>query len=146
MSATHKTRRIRGAAFLVGLVALLAASGCGESDFKNESRPAVPVELGGVIKSDRVDVEPSDVRAGPVKITISNQTDDAHTVTLEGESTEERVGPINPLDTATIQKTLRPGTYLVRAGSAAALPKEIPPAELDVGPKRRNSNGKVLQP
>lgn len=137
---------MRVAALLIGSAAILAGAGCGESDFKNEARPAAPVELTAVIKADRFDVEPSEVGAGPVRITISNQTDDAHTVTLEGESTDERVGPINPLDTAALQQTLKPGTYQVRAGAAAALPKDIAPAELDVGPKRRSSNDKVLQP
>lgn len=146
MRATHRTRRIRGAAYIIGIAAVLVASGCGESDFKNTPRPAVPVELTGVIKEDQVTVSPSDVGAGAVRITISNQTNDAHTVTLAGESTQDRVGPINPMDTATLQKTLKPGTYEVRAGSDAALPREIQPAELDVGAKRRDSNDRLLQP
>jgi hypothetical protein len=128
------------------MVAVLGASGCGESDFKNNPGPAVPVELTGVIKSDQLSVSPSDVGAGAVRITISNQTADAHTVTLAGERTEERVGPINPMDTATLQKTLKPGTYEVRAGSEVALPREIRPAELDVGAKRRDANDRLLQP
>lgn len=128
------------------MATVLGAAGCGEADFKNTPRPAVPVELTGVIKSDQVTVSPSDVGAGAVRITISNQTKDAHTVTLAGEHTEERVGPINPMDTATLQKTLPPGTYEVRAGSDAALPGDIQPAELDVGSKRRDSNDRLLQP
>jgi hypothetical protein len=58
----------------------------------------------------------------------------------------ERVGPINPLDTATIQKTVVPGNYEVRAGSSAAVPKEIAPATLRVGRARANSSNRVLQP
>jgi len=67
-------------------------------------------------------------------------------VTLEGESLRERVGPINPLDTATIQASPEPGNYEVRAGSPEAVPEEIQPAALDVGDKRGDSNDELLLP
>ena len=122
------------------------ASGCGGEDFKNESRPAVPIQLTGVVQPEKVTVSPNKVGAGPILITISNQTDDAHTLTLEGDTVKERVGPVNPQDTATIQKTLNPGTYEVRAGSAVAVPKEIQPAVLKIGKKRMDSNDELLTP
>jgi hypothetical protein len=128
----------------------VAAAGCGEDDFENEPRPPVPIELTGVIQEDKVTVSPdgSDRKlgAGPFLITISNQTPDAHTLTLEGDRITERVGPVNPEDTATIQKTLAPGNYEVRAGSEVAVPKEIEPAELEIGPERRDSNDRLLLP
>ena len=125
----------------------MLASGCGGGDdFENERRPAVPIELTGVIQERGVTVSPKREGAGPFVITISNQTDDAHTVTLEGTSVEERVGPIQPQDTATIQKTLAQGKYEVRAGSERAVKKEIPPAELDIGPDRDSSNDQLLLP
>lgn len=128
----------------VGTVLLLA--GCGEDDFENAKRPPVPIELTGVIQERGVTVSPSKEGAGPFVITISNQTDDAHTVTLEGTSVEERVGPIQPQDTATIQKTLAQGRYEVRAGSEEAVEREIPPAELVIGPDRDPSNDRLLLP
>lgn len=91
-------------------------------------------------------VSPSKEGAGPFLITISNQTDDAHTVTLEGSRVEERVGPIQPQDTATIQKTLPRGKYEVRAGAEQAVEREIPPAELVIGPDRDPSNDRLLLP
>jgi len=136
--------RIWPASLFLG-TALLAA-GCGGDDFENERRPSVPIELTGVIQKRGVTVSPSKEGAGPFVITISNQTDDAHTVTLEGTSVEERVGPIQPQDTATIQKTLAQGKYEVRAGSERAVEKEIPPAELDIGPDRESSNDQLLLP
>jgi hypothetical protein len=145
MTATGKTRW--------GVIALLAAavlvslaSGCGGGDFKNKPRPPVPIELTGVIQPDKVTVSPNSFGAGPVLITISNQTPDAHTVTLEGETVKERVGPVNPQDTATIQKALPEGTFEVRAGSTVAVPKEIQPAVLKVGRARSNSNNRLLLP
>jgi hypothetical protein len=65
---------------------------------------------------------------------------------LEGESMVERQGPIGPGDTATIQKTLEPGDYEVKAGSARAVTKEIKPATLRIGKERANSNNELLLP
>jgi hypothetical protein len=134
---------------MAGTLAVTAA-GCGEDDFENKARPPVPIELTGVIQEDKVTVSPDGrdgkLGAGPFLITISNQTQDAHTLTLEGDTITERVGPVNPEDTATIQKTLQPGNYEVRAGSEVAVPKEIRPAELEIGPERKNSNDRLLLP
>jgi hypothetical protein len=128
-------------------VAALAAAGCGDEDFENQPRPPVPMELTGVIQDDKVTVSPSkNIGAGPFVITISNQTDSEHTITLEGQSIEESVGPVAPLDTATIQRTLAPGTYEVKAGSRRAVKREITPASLDIGEERRNSNSELLLP
>ena len=123
------------------------AAGCGDEDFENEPRPPVPMELTGVIQDDKVTVSPSkNIGAGPFVITISNQTDAERTITLEGESITEEVGPVEPLETATIQRTLAPGSYEVRAGSTKALPKQIAPALLDVGAERKNSSSELLLP
>ena len=124
----------------------LAISACGEEDFKNDPRPAVAVNLTGVIQPKGVTISPNGRGAGPFLITVSNQTDDPHTVTLEGSDVEETVGPIQPQDTATIQRTLGPGTYEVRAGSERAVQKEIPSFELKVGKARKSSADEVLLP
>jgi hypothetical protein len=146
MRATRKTRTFRGAALLAaGAIGVLAV-GCGGDDFENKPRAPVALELTGVIQEKKVTISPSAVGAGPISIIISNQTPEAHTATLEGDSVKERVGPINPQDTATIQKTLDPGTYEVTAGSEIAVPKEIAPAELKVGRDRRDSNDRLLLP
>ena len=91
-------------------------------------------------------VSPSKLGAGPVEITISNQTDANHSITLEGESIIERAGPVAPGDTATLQKTLAPGSYEVKAGSTRAVKREIRPAVLRIGKSRPNSNNDVLLP
>jgi hypothetical protein len=129
-------------------MALAAAilAGCGEEDFKNEARAPIREALTGVIQDDAVTVSPSKVGAGPVEITISNQTDAAHSITLEGDSITEREGPVAPGDTATIQKTLSPGSYQVKAGSTKAVVKEIRPAVLRIGKERQNSNNDLLLP
>jgi hypothetical protein len=139
--------RVRGVAIFAAVAAAAVVAGCGEDDFENEPRPPVPMELTGVIQADKLTVSPSrNIGAGPFVITISNQTDAEHTITLEGESIVEEVGPVAPLDTATIQRTLAPGSYEVRAGSARAVRREIAPASLDVGAERKNSNSELLLP
>ena len=132
----------------VVLVAGVAAvaSGCGTKDFQNKPRPPIPIELTGVIQDKTVTISPAKVGAGPVVITVSNQTKAAHTITLEGESTQERVGPVNPLDTATIQSDLKQGTYEVKAGSSQAVAHEIKPAQLTISKERKGSSNDVLQP
>lgn len=137
--------RVRACAGLVAIAAALLA-GCGEEDFENEPRAPVRVNLTGVIQEDEVTVSPSKIGAGPVEITIANQTDSERTITLEGESVVEEEGPVQPGDTATIQKTLEPGSYEVRAGSERAVRQEIQPAVLEIGKRRKSSNNELLLP
>jgi hypothetical protein len=139
-----RVRACAGLAVVVVVAAVMA--GCGEDDFKNEARAPVRLALTGVIQDDKVTVSPAKIGAGPVEITISNQTDRVRTVILEGESITERQGPVAPGDTTTIQKTLEPGSYEVRAGSRKAVRKEIQPALLVIGKKRANSNNDLLLP
>jgi hypothetical protein len=136
--------RVRACAATALAAALFA--GCGGEDFKNEARAPIREALTGVIQDDEVTVSPSKLGAGPVEITISNQTNAAHSITLEGESIVERQGPVEPGDTTTIQKTLEPGSYEVKAGSAKAVRREIRPAVLEIGKERKNSNNDVLLP
>ncbi len=139
--------RIRTAGLLAAVVGMLFLSGCGDDDeFENEPRPPIPVQLSGVITDSKVSVDPDELGAGPIVLIVSNQTDEAHTVTLEGPNGREEVGPINPQDTGRIQYNLDQGTYEVRAGSDEATEREIEPARLQVGPKRPSSSDDVLLP
>ena len=138
------SRRGRAAAGVAIAAAFLA--GCGDDDFENNPRPPVPIGLSGVIQEDKVTVSPAKLGAGPVLLTISNQTRRPRTVILEGSSIVQREGPIAPGDTATIQRTLEPGSYEVRAGSPTAVRREIVPATLDIGKERRDSNNDLLLP
>jgi hypothetical protein len=139
--------RTRTTALLAGVLSLLVLSGCGDDDdFENEPRPPVPVQLSGVITDAEVSVEPAKIGAGPIILIVSNQTDQSHTVTLDGPSGTEEVGPINPLDTGRIQHNLEQGSYEVRAGSDEAVEDEITAAKLTVGPPRPSSSNSVLLP
>ncbi|MBA2629541.1 MAG: hypothetical protein H0U84_00770 [Thermoleophilaceae bacterium] len=127
---------------------MLVVLGCGsDDDFANDPRPPLPIELTGVIQSGKLTVSPTKFGAGPVLITISNQTDDPHTVTLSGGAIKgARVGPVEPANTASIQRTLEPGDYEVSAGGEAAVEREIKPATLAVGAERESSSGDLSLP
>jgi len=129
----------------VGAVAL---AGCGGGeDFKNEPRPAVTIQLSGVITDKRMEVQPSRIGAGPIVLLISNQTDASHSVTLEGEGvTPEEVGPINPLDTATIQKDLPEGEFEIAVVDDAGEDAAIDAATLDVDGERPSGSNTLLLP
>jgi hypothetical protein len=128
-------------------VAAVALAGCGGGkDFANKPRPPVTLELTGVITKQKVTISPHKVGAGPVVITVSNQSGRSRTLTLDGNGIQESVGPINPLDTAKLQKTLKPGRYTVTAGSEAATSRQIKPATLVIGKERASASDKVLLP
>ena len=142
----RQTARMRRTALGLAL-AVVALAGCGGGDdFANKPRPPVPLQLTGVITKQKVTISPSKVGAGPVVITVSNQTDESRTLTLDGQGEQERVGPINPLDTAQLQKTLKPGRYTVKAGSEKATATEIAPATLVIGKERPSGSDRVLLP
>jgi hypothetical protein len=137
---------MRTAALLAGGVIALAGCGDDEDDFANEPRPPVPIQITGVITDEKVEVSPNSLGAGPVVLTLSNQTGNDHTVTLEGGTIRERIGPIKPLDTGTIQKTLDRGDYEVKAGSERAVAREIRSASLTIGAPRDDSSDETLLP
>jgi hypothetical protein len=137
--------RIAMASATVAIAVALAGCGGGK-DFANKPRPPVPLQLTGVITKEKVTISPRRVGAGPVVITVSNQTGQSRTLTLDGNGIQEQVGPINPLDTAQLQKTLAPGRYTVTAGSEAATATAIAPATLLIGKERGSASDQVLLP
>ena len=142
-------RRARPNVALLVAGALLAvlATGCRSEDFQNKPRPPQPVQLTAVITPGRVSLEPNEIGAGPVVIVVSNQDDASHTVSLTGNGVREVVGPINPLDTATLQKSLAvEGVYRLSAGSPVAGVDDIKPARLSVGRGRQSARDDVQVP
>ena len=137
--------RVSKTRLLIAVVLVTGCVGCGE-DFENEPRTPVPVELTAVIQPRGVTVSPDQVGGGPISITVSNQTDVAHTVTLAGSTVETKVGPINPQDTATIQKTVTQGRYELRANPDGPGAGRLRPGELRVGRPRKASNDRILLP
>jgi hypothetical protein len=139
--------RIGALASGVALAAGLLAGCGGGKDFAGKPRPPAPLYLNGVITSSGVNISPNRVGAGPVVIQVSNQTLAAHTLTLDGNNIEPvQSASIAPTDVGTIQTTLEPGTYTVKAGSLRAVRRELRPAHLVIGRQRPNSDNQVGLP
>src|SRR5256885_340163 len=139
--------RIGALASGVALTAGLLAGCGGGKDFADKARPAAPLYLNGVITSSGVNISPHRLGAGPVVIQVSNQTQAPHILTLDGGNTAPvQSGSIAPTDVGTIQTTLSPGTYTVKAGSPHAVRKQLSSARLVVGKERADSNDQVGLP
>jgi len=136
------------AAALVGVLALTAA-GCGGDDgFANRERAPTPITLSVSITARDITVSPSRIGAGPVELIASNLTSTSQQITLRSEMLsagtaplQQRSGPINPGDTASLTADLVQGAYRVTTGTG-----RTPPATIRVGPERSGASAQLLQP
>jgi len=134
---------MRGALTLVAAVSLgLAVGACGGDDeIASEPRPPAPVEVTASIKDRAVDVSPSEVGAGIVNFTVSNQSADPARLTISGP-TDDATAEIPPGGTGTLKAELQTGSYEVGAGAGSG-----PRADtLEVGPERPSSQNDLLLP
>ncbi len=145
MGGRIKSGRARSVSILLAGSVLIAGCG-GGSHFKDKPRPPVPVQLTGVVTDRGVQISPRRVGAGPVILIISNQTQDAHTITLEGNGTTDTVGPVNPLGTGKLQATVTAGNYTVKVGSSQATSRDIPSGTVTVTRERQSSSSDLLLP
>ena len=131
------------------LCAAALFSACGdENDYKNEPRPPAPIVVSAAISDDKISVSPRRFGAGPVTLIVTNQTDEAQQLTLETDELggsesgiEQKTGPINPGDTASLKAELRSGQYRVAVDGDG-----IQPAAVRVGEPRESSQNDLLQP
>ena len=142
------TRRTRWPAAVAAVALAVALAGCGGDEFENRPRPPELVTLSAAITPRDITVSPSRIGAGPVELIASNQTAISERVTLRSATLsggtsplEQRTGPINPGDTASLTADLVQGTYRVTARS-----KALAPATIRVGPPRPSARDELLQP
>ncbi len=143
--------RFNRAKVLAAASALASAVGVGcgdEDDYANEPRPPAPIVVSAAVTDSRISVSPKQFGAGPVNLIVTNQTERAQEITLETDEIggsepgiQQRTGPINPGDTATLKADLKSGTYRVATDSDS-----IKPAALDVGAERPSAQNELLQP
>jgi len=133
-----------GAAVALGL----GLGGCGDDDFANEERAPAPLRLSAAITPANVTVSPSRLGAGTIELIASNLTSKSQQVTLRSQTLsggadplEQRTGPINPGDTASLTADLTQGTYRLTTRSPA-----ITAATIRVGPRRASAKDQLLQP
>ena len=145
MLSFHRARAV--AAPVALCLALLA--GCGdEDDYENEPRPPAPIVVSAAVTESRISVSPREFGAGPVNLIVTNQTERAQEITLETDEIggtepgiQQRTGPINPGDTASLKADLKQGTYRVATDS-----QNIRAAAIDVGGSRPSAQNELLQP
>ncbi len=126
------------------LAATLGLGACGEDDFENEDRPPAPIEISARVSDEDVSISPSKpptVGAGLATITVSNQSQDPVSLTLEGP-TDEASDQIPPGATGSMKAELTEGEYAVTAGEESNAREDL----LIVGPQRASSQNEVLLP
>ncbi len=144
----HRFNRAKALIAVSVLTGTLAAA-CGEEDdYANRARPPSPIVISASISPDRVSVSPRQFGAGPVTLIVANQTERAQEITLEtdeiggsGPGIQQRTGPINPGDTASLKANLEQGTYRVGVDG-----QNIRAAALNVGEARPSAQNELLQP
>jgi hypothetical protein len=137
--------RSRTIGILAAGALLVTACGSG-THFANRPRPPVPVNLTVYINNARISVSPSSVGAGPVNFIITNQAQQAESLTIapHSGSSVATTGPINPQGTAQVTVNLdSPGEYELTTGAASG---SIQPAPLHIGPARPSAANQLLQP
>jgi hypothetical protein len=139
--------RLRRAAFGAVCGAALVAAGCGEEDtYKNDPRPPKTIVITAAILPDKVSVSPSTFGAGPISLTIANETDASQRISIVRQvngqpQANEQTGPINPHDTATLKADVQEGEYEIRVEAEG-----IAPARVTIGPQRESAQNELLQP
>jgi hypothetical protein len=130
------------------LIALLGAAGCGSSEsYKNDPRPPQTIVISTAILPDKVSVSPKEFGAGPISLTIANETDASQQLSIvrrvngQTQETNDKTGPINPHDTATLKAELDEGDYELRVEGNG-----IEPAVISVGEERESAQNDLLQP
>lgn len=127
--------------------ALIALSGCGgEDSYKNEPRPPKTIVIAAAILPDKVSVSPAEFGAGPISLTIANETDASQRISIVKQvngqpQANEQTGPINPHDTATLKADVDEGEYTIRVEGQG-----INPAKVTVGAPRESAQNELLQP
>ena len=123
-------------------VIAVTAAGCGSDDHPNDPRPAKPVEVTARVDNDVVEVSPAKFGAGLVVFTISNQSDGAAALTLDGPvaAASQTLEPGAVSDDFKVD--LQEGVYEVTGGDES----QAKPQELVVGPARPSAQDELLLP
>jgi hypothetical protein len=134
-------RRTYPVASALAAIAVTAA-GCGSDDHPNDPRPAKPIEVTARVDNDAVEVSPSKFGAGLVVFTISNQSDGAAALTVDGPvaASSQTLEPGAVSDDFKVD--LQEGTYEVTGGEES----QAKPQELVVGPARPSAQDELLLP
>jgi hypothetical protein len=133
-------RRARQASFAaLAILAALSLGACGSSDFANDPRAPVPINVTAQVGSDQVIVSPDHFGAGLINFTIANLSNSPTRFTLSGPK-DAATPPIQPGVPANIKIDLPQGSYQATAGQGTQ------PASVKVGPERKSSENQLQLP
>ena len=120
----------------------LTAAGCGSEDHPNDPRPPKPIEITARVDNDVVDISPSEFGAGLAVFTISNQSDSAVELTLDGPvaAASPSIEPGSVSDDFKVD--LLEGDYEVTGGTESS----AKPTQLVIGPERPSAQDELLLP
>ncbi|MFL5843222.1 MAG: hypothetical protein ACJ762_00920 [Solirubrobacteraceae bacterium] len=127
--------------------AVVALGGCGnDASYKNDPRPAKTIVIAAAILPDKVSVSPAQFGAGPISLTVANETDASQRISIVRkvngqQQANEQTGPINPHDTATLKADVDEGEYEIRVEG-----ESIAAAKISVGAARPSAQNDLLQP
>ena len=136
-------RNRRGLTPFAALV-LVLVGGCGGKQYANDPRPAQTLQLDAAVAGSRVVLSTRTIGAGPVRLTIANETSASQQVTVSSDQPgvlQLQTGPINPGATATVKTVLRAGRYSVSVQSSG-----ISAAHLAVGAARPSAQNQLQLP
>jgi hypothetical protein len=128
----------------------LAVTACGStSSGATTPRPPAPVNLTVFIDDSSVSVSPSSVGAGPVTFIITNQANQAESLSVlpsDGKALAN-TGPINPQATAQVTVDFSSkGAYSLSTSDGDGGGSSIKAASIQIGAPRASSDSQVLQP
>jgi hypothetical protein len=125
---------------MAALVAVVAVSGCGRNDFKNDPRPPIPAEVSVKIAADGIVVSPKEFGAGLVNFTAANLTNQTGSLAIHGP-VDANSDAIGPRDTQTIKVQMKPGSYEASVDGIG-----VRPFSFTVGPERPTGQNDLLLP
>jgi hypothetical protein len=127
-------------AVIAALVVVLAATGCGRNDFKNDPRPPVPAEVAVKIANDGVGVSPKTFGAGLVNFTVANLTNQTGSLAIHGP-VSATTDQIPPGGTGSVKVEMTTGSYEASVDGIA-----LRPFRFTVGPERPSGQNDLLLP
>jgi hypothetical protein len=141
--------------FVLAGASVLALTACGNDDsYENTARPPSPVNVAANINEQQISVSPARLGAGPIVLTVVNQSGDSQVATIEVNAVEssparenraglrQSTGPINPKDIAQLRVVVQPDTtYTVKTDD-----DKISPARITVGRERPSAQSDIAQP
>ena len=106
---------MRRSIFLLPVLVVLAAAGCGSSDTSTTGGPAAGTGGGQRIEVSATDFhfDPPDItaEAGEVTFVLKNDGQTGHALEIEGPGVEDETDTIEPGQTAEVTVDLKDGTY-----------------------------------